>query len=158
MYAAMDRRVWPLVTGWRDLGTSRTPQPCSNAHAAPRDSSGSIAEALCAGFPTIVRRRFGELRPGSAGLVIAKECLNRGPEGANVMHFGGELNRVLGELRECKPRARRQDRERGLLSAGLVIPGDWAMCDGQSDVDVDIAMSTGVGDCYDWHAAYWRGV
>jgi hypothetical protein len=34
--------VWTLVTGWRDLGTSRTPQPCSNAHAAPRDSSGSI--------------------------------------------------------------------------------------------------------------------
>jgi hypothetical protein len=32
-----------------------------------------IAEALCAGFPTIVRRRFGELRPGSAGLVIARK-------------------------------------------------------------------------------------
>jgi hypothetical protein len=58
-----------------------------------------------------VRRRFGELRPGSAGLVIAKERLNRGPEGVNVMCFGGELNRVLGS---CKAKnanhARRQDR------------------------------------------------
>jgi hypothetical protein len=103
MYAAaMDRRVQTLVTGCRDLGTSRTPQPCSNAHAAPRNR----AEALCAGFPTIVRRRFGELTPGSAGLVIANERLNHGPEHVNVMHFGGELNRVSGELQmqECKAR------------------------------------------------------
>jgi hypothetical protein len=67
-----------VFTACRALGTCRTPQPCSNAHAASRDWSGSIAEALCAGFPTVVRRRFGELRSGSAGLVIAKERLNRG--------------------------------------------------------------------------------
>jgi hypothetical protein len=73
-----------------------------------------------------VRRRFGELRPGSAGLVIAKERLNRGPEGVNVMCFGGELNRVLGELQgqECKPR---QAAGSGVKTpecwTGLVIPG-----------------------------------
>ena len=32
------------------------------------------------------------------------------------------------------------------------------MGDGGSDVDGDMAMSTGVGDCYNWHAAYWTGV
>jgi hypothetical protein len=43
-----------------------------------------------------VRRRFGELRPGSAGLVMAKERLNRGPEGVNVMFLAGSSQQGFG--------------------------------------------------------------
>jgi len=109
---AMARRVQTLITGRRDLGYV----PHASA-LLQWIKVGIIGEAFCAGFPTIVRRRFGKLRPGSAGLVIAKERTNRGP-GINVMHLAESSQEGRAAKTQSTPGARL-----GKRTPGLVIPG-----------------------------------
>jgi hypothetical protein len=92
-------------------GTSRTPQPCSNAHAAPRDKSGSIAALLC---------RISDDCEEAFWRTQTRFCRSRDGERTPKPRAGGcqcdvfwrgALNRGLGS---CKAKnanhARRQDR------------------------------------------------